>query len=38
MLWMAETGCVDLNDAGLIAKDSLDDFQECLAEVLHWDD
>jgi hypothetical protein len=29
---------VDLNHAGLIHKQSLLEFQETLAEVLHWDD
>jgi hypothetical protein len=29
---------VDLNDAGLIAKDSLWEFQETAALVLHWND
>jgi len=29
---------VDLNDAGLIAKDSLWEFQETVALVLHWND
>jgi len=29
---------VDLNHAGLIHQQSLLEFQETLAEVLHWDD
>jgi hypothetical protein len=33
-----DEGGVDLNDAGLIHKQSLYEFQETLAEVLHWDD
>lgn len=33
-----DEGGVDLNDAGLIEKQSLHDFQETLAEVLHWYD
>ena len=31
-------GGVDFDDAGLIFKDSLREFQETLAEVLHWND
>ena len=34
---IAEDG-VDLDDEGLIEKQSLYEFQECLALVLHWDD
>ena len=31
-------GGVDVNAEGLIEKESLRDFQQCLALVLHWDD
>jgi hypothetical protein len=33
-----EDGDVDLNENGLIEKQSLYDFQECLALALHWHD
>jgi hypothetical protein len=36
--WMIQDGCVDTNDAGLIEKRSLHEFQESLALVLHWDE
>jgi hypothetical protein len=36
--WAVQDGCMDANDAGLICKDSLYEFQETLAEVLHWDE
>ena len=38
MLAIMDAGGVDLNDDGLIAKDSLEDFQEACALLLHWDD
>ena len=38
MLEIVEEGGVDLNDAGLIEKEGLHEFQEMLAIVLHWDD
>jgi hypothetical protein len=31
-------GGVDVNTEGLIEKESLYDFQQCLALVLHWND
>jgi len=36
MLEIIEQGGVDLDDAGRIEKRSLLEFQETLAEVLHW--
>jgi hypothetical protein len=36
MLEIIDGGGVDLNTEGLIEKESLRDFQECLALVLHW--
>ena len=36
--WAVQDGCLDANDAGLICKDSLHEFQEALALVLHWDE
>jgi hypothetical protein len=38
MLEIIDEGGVDLNTEGLIEKESLYDFQQCLALVLHWDD
>jgi hypothetical protein len=38
MLEIIKEGGVDLNLEGLIEKRSLHEFQECLAEVLHWED
>ena len=38
MLAIMAAGGVDLNDDGLIARDSLEDFQEACALVEHWDD
>ena len=38
MLEVLDEDGVDLNDEGLIARDSLREFQECLAMVLHWYD
>jgi hypothetical protein len=38
MLEIIDEGGVDLNTEGLIEKQSLYDFQECLALVLHWDE
>ncbi|MBN1811278.1 MAG: hypothetical protein JXA14_05535 [Anaerolineae bacterium] len=38
MLEIIGEGGVDLNDDGLIEKESLYEFQECLALVLHWND
>jgi hypothetical protein len=35
---IVDEGGVDLNNAGLIHKQSLYEFQEALAEVLHWYD
>ena len=40
MLWMIEDGAVDTKldgDALLIERESLHEFQECLALVHHWD-
>jgi len=33
-----EEGGVDLNDEGLIERESLYEFNECAALVLHWND
>jgi hypothetical protein len=38
MLEIIDEGGVDLNDEGLIEKESLYEFQQCLALVLHWHD
>jgi hypothetical protein len=38
MMEIIAEGGVDLNDAGLIEKESLHEFQESLALVLHWDE
>ena len=38
MLEIVNDGGVDLNLDGLIEKESLWEFQECLALVLHWND
>jgi hypothetical protein len=38
MLEIIAEGGVDLDDAGLIDKQSLHEFQESLALVLHWDE
>ena len=40
MLWMIDDGAVDLKDedAILIEKRSLIEFQEALALVAHWND
>jgi len=38
MLEIVSEGDVDLNDAGLIEKESLHEFQEACALVLHWND
>lgn len=38
LLEIVDEGGVDLNNAGLIHKGSLLEFQETLAEVLHWYD
>jgi hypothetical protein len=38
LLEIVAQGGVDVDDAGLIEKQSLYEFQETLAEVLHWDD
>jgi len=38
MLEIMDVGGVDLNDAGLIEKQSLWEFQETAALVLHWHD
>jgi hypothetical protein len=36
--WLMEDGSVETNEAGLIDKASLHEYQECLALVLHWND
>jgi hypothetical protein len=36
MLDIVDDGGVDVNTEGLVEKESLRDFQECLALVLHW--
>ena len=33
-----EEAGVDLNDEGLIERESLYDFNECAALILHWND
>ena len=33
-----EEGGVDLNDEGLIERESLYEFNECAALILHWND
>ena len=38
MLEIITDGGVDLNDAGLIEKRSLWEFQEALVLMLHWDE
>ena len=38
MLYIIAEGGVDLDDEGLLGKQSLHEYQECLALVLHWDD
>jgi hypothetical protein len=38
MLEIIRVDGVDLNDAGLIEKHSLWEFQETLVELAHWDD
>ncbi|MFW6116264.1 MAG: hypothetical protein ACOC6F_00920, partial [bacterium] len=38
MLEIVRDGGVDVNTEGQIEKQSLYDFQQCLALVLHWDD
>jgi len=38
MLEIIDEGGVDLNDEGLIEKESLYEFQESLALVLHWNE
>lgn len=38
MLFIVEDGGVELNDAGLIDKASLYEFQRSLVELAHWDD
>ncbi len=38
MLEIMDEGGVELNNAGLIEKRSLLEFQETTALVLHWDD
>jgi hypothetical protein len=38
MLEIIDEGGVDLNDEGLIERESLYKFQEALALVLHWND
>jgi hypothetical protein len=38
MLEIIDEDNVDLDDDGRIEKQSLYEFQECLALVLHWDD
>jgi len=38
MLAIMDAGGVDLNDDGLIAKDSLEDLQGVCALVAHWYD
>jgi excisionase family DNA binding protein len=37
LLEIMAQGGVDVDEAGLIEKQSLYEFQETLAEVLHWD-
>ena len=36
LLEIVGKGGVDVDDAGLVQKQSLYEFQEALAEVLHW--
>ena len=38
MRHIIDEGGVDLDDEGLIGKQSLHDYQECLALILNWDD
>lgn len=38
LLEIIDEGSVDLNDEGLIERESFYEFQEALALVLHWDD
>jgi hypothetical protein len=38
MLEIIDEGGVDLDDRGLIEKDSLREFNETLALILHWDE
>jgi hypothetical protein len=38
MLEIVDEGGVDLNDEGLIERESLYEFQESLALVLHWNE
>lgn len=38
MLLIIDEGGVDLDNAGLIERASLREFQETLAEIVHWDD
>jgi hypothetical protein len=38
MLEIIDEGGVDLNDEGLIERESLYEFQESLALVLYWND
>lgn len=38
MLEIIEEEGVDLNDEGLIERESLYEFNECAALILHWDD
>jgi hypothetical protein len=38
MLEIIDEGGVDLDDRGLIEKESLKEFNETLALVLHWDE
>jgi hypothetical protein len=34
--WLMEDGAIETNDAGLIDKTSLHDYQECLLLVSNW--
>ena len=36
MRYIVDTGGVDISDAGLVEKASLWEFQQALAEILHW--
>jgi hypothetical protein len=38
MMFIAEEGGVELDESGLINKDSLYEFQESLVELAHWDE
>jgi hypothetical protein len=38
MMFIVEDGGVELDESGLINKDSLYEFQESLVELAHWDE